>query len=115
MTYEQYWNADPYLARYYAKAHDLEIEERNQQLWLQGLYNYKAFSAVIEAFGYGLGERKGKKPDGYIEKPIDILQKEKKKEQQEPTEYERAKAAQSVIDKLDSWKKNWDKTHKVVQ
>lgn len=107
MTYEQYWYADPHLVVYYRKAHELAMEERNQQMWLQGLYNYRAFSAVIEMFSYGLGGKKGRKPDGYIDKPFDILKKQKS-EEYEPTEEEIAKAQQTVINQLNRWKKKWE-------
>lgn len=108
MTYEQYWNADPYLAVYYRKAHELKVEERNQELWLQGLYNYKAFSAVIDMFAYGLGGKKGRRPKGYIEKPIDLKEPGKQPESEleyVPTEAEEEKAKEKVIEQLNQWAK----------
>lgn len=108
MTYEQYWYADPYLPVYYRKAHELAIQERNQQMWLQGLYNYRAFAAVMEMFGYGLGGKRGKKPDGYISEPFDIFKKPEP-EKHIPTEEEVAHAQQTVIDRLNQWKKQWER------
>lgn len=34
------------------KAHELRKKQKDEELWMQGLYNYKAFSTVLErAFG----------------------------------------------------------------
>ena len=42
MTPEQYWDGDCMLAKYYRKAQELRRQERNTELWLQGLYVYDA-------------------------------------------------------------------------
>lgn len=78
MSYELFWFGDPWLVQAYAKANELENERLNQQLWLQGLYNFRAFKSVIDAFAYGLGGNKGSKPEGYFDKPIAITEHEKK-------------------------------------
>lgn len=82
MSYEEFWYASPCLIKTYLKAHELKVEQRNQELFLQGLYNYKAFQAVIEEFSYGLSGKKGKKPEGYLEYPIPITEHEKEMEKQ---------------------------------
>lgn len=106
MTYEQYWNADPYLTIYYRKAHRIKMEEQNQLMWMQGAYNYRAFEAVIGMFSYGLGGKKGRKPEGYIKKPLDIFGKD---EEKPPTQSEIDKTRKSVIDRLNQWKSVWDR------
>lgn len=80
MTYEQYWERDPFLVQAYRKAHELKIEQRNQELYMQGLYNYQAFQSVINALSWGLGGRKGAKPDAYRDYPIPITAHEKEME-----------------------------------
>ena len=68
MTPEQYWQGDPDLVQYYKQAQRLRDERKNQELWLQGLYIYKALSVVISnAFGGGKGVRQK-----YFEEPIDL-------------------------------------------
>ena len=65
MTYDQYWLENPWLVKYYREAYKIQKDEINTQLWLGGLYNLKAFEAVIQcAFGDGKGK--------YLEKPIDF-------------------------------------------
>lgn len=71
MTLDEYWNASPHLVRYYREAHKLKVEQRNQELWLQGLYIHNAFSVVLaNAFA-----KKGSKKHNYIEKPIELFPK----------------------------------------
>jgi len=83
MSYDEYWYGSPYLIQVYAKAEEHRQAKLNQDLWLQGLYNYKAFSSVMDAFSWGLNGCKGKKPDGYIEKPLPITKLEQEVEKQE--------------------------------
>lgn len=101
MSYDEYWNADSFLIVSFYKAHQLRIEQRNQELWLQGLYNYKALNVVA---GNALG--KGKR-DKYFEKPVDIFPKtERQKEQEAQAEREK------IINGLTAWKRDWDRSHK---
>lgn len=82
MSYELFWYGDIYAVKHYKKAREYQIEERNQELWLQGLYNYKAFKAVIDDFAFNLNGRKGISPDGYIQYPLAITEREKEAEKQ---------------------------------
>lgn len=79
MTYKQFWEDNPYLAVVYRKRHKLVCEEKNQQMWLQGLYNYKAFRSVLSAFF-----TKGS-PEQYCERPLPLFKtpEEKRKSQEE--------------------------------
>lgn len=99
MTAEEYWEGDPYLARSFMKAHKLKIEMRNQELWLQGLYNFKAVeTALANAFS--------KRQHKYIEKPINMF--ETPEEQSDAAaEKERAKA----IDAFKAMRKKWEIEH----
>lgn len=78
MSAYEYWEGDPYIVKSYQKAHELKIEMRNQEMWLQGLYNYQATKSALEAFGYALAGGKGSKPKGYIEYPLPVTEREKK-------------------------------------
>ena len=86
MSHDQYWNDDPWLSDVFRKAHNLRIETRNQELWLQGLYIHNAFAVVMANFGRGLSGKKTNKTEQYIEKPIritpltDAERKQKEKE-----------------------------------
>lgn len=82
VSYDEFWNGDYTRLKYYEECHRLEIEKRNQELWLQGLYNYAALTiALSNAFA-----KKGSHPKEYLDKPIRItpmneVEKEQEKKQ----------------------------------
>lgn len=69
----------------------MKVEQRNQELWLQGLYNYNAFATVLaNAFG-----KRGGKKHKYLEKPIQLSQKSEAE-----LEQERMKETNRVVNTL---------------
>ena len=77
MTYEQYWESDPMLAKYYRKADEMKNDRKNQELWLQGMYIYEALcdvSPIMTAI-----PKKGAKPLPYPEKPYTVSEKQRKR------------------------------------
>ena len=81
MTYDQYWNDDPTLVKYYRKADSMKQERLNEQLWLQGMYIYEALcdvSPILHAYA-----KKGTKPQPYSEKPYAITKEERKRAEEE--------------------------------
>lgn len=81
MTYDQFWNDDVNLVKYYRKADEIKIERKNQELWLQGLYMYEALcdvSPILQAFA-----KKGTKARPYSEKPYSITERQRKIENEE--------------------------------
>ena len=74
MTYDQYWNEDCTLVKFYREAHKIKNKQRNQELWLQGLYIYEALcdvSPVLHAFA-----KKGTKPTPYPSAPYPTTKNE---------------------------------------
>ena len=70
MTYEQFWYQDPHLVRAYAKAEEMRIKRRNEELYLQGRYVYEAigaFAEILPAF-----PKKGAKIQPYLEEPFPL-------------------------------------------
>ena len=81
VPYDEFWNGDYTHLKYYEECHKLEIEKVNQELWLQGLYNYHALAvALSNAFA-----KKGAPQKQYLEKPIRItpLSEEEKEHEKE--------------------------------
>ena len=81
MTYEQYWEGDCTLTKYYRKAEEIRNEKRNQELWLQGMYIYEALcdvSPLFQAFA-----KKGTKPTPYSEKPYPLTNKQTERDEEE--------------------------------
>lgn len=81
MTYEQFWNDDVELVKYYRKADEIRNERLNQQLWLQGMYFYEAIcdvSPILHAFA-----KKGTKPHPYSDRPYSLTEKAREKAEEE--------------------------------
>lgn len=70
MTYEQFWEQDCTLVKYYRKAAQIRQDLKNQEAWLQGAYIYEALVDASPVF-HSLA-KKGTKPLPYREKPYDI-------------------------------------------
>ena len=81
MTYEQFWDGDPHLAKYYRQADEMRVERKNQELWLQGLYVYEALcdvAPILQAMA-----KKGTKARPYPEQPYSITEKQRRRELEE--------------------------------
>lgn len=81
MTYDQYWNGDPTLVKYYRKADEMRKERVNEELWLQGMYIYEALcdvSPVLHAYA-----KKGTKPQPYSKQPYSITKAQREREEEE--------------------------------
>jgi len=76
MSYDEFWNGEPELAAIYREAHVIRNEIKNQELWLQGLYNYRAFASVVESLALSFAGGKGSKASRYPEQPIPLTEKE---------------------------------------
>lgn len=100
MNYDQFWYGEPRLVIAYREAHKLKIEEKNQELWLQGLYIYNAFGVIIG----NVFSRKGSTPQKYIDKPLSLFPKE-------VTEAEKVAQRNKVIMALTMFKDQWDKAN----
>lgn len=77
MSYDEFWNGDPWLAVYYREAYRIRRKEENYRDYLQGAYIYNALSIALgNAF-----RRRGSKVMNYFdEEPFQIfpLTKEEK-------------------------------------
>ena len=48
---DEYWNGDYTMLKFYVERHRIAVEQRNEELWLQGMYNYEALKvALAQAF-----------------------------------------------------------------
>lgn len=67
MSADEYWHGDPELTQAYALAYKIRKEERNWELWLQGLYIYHALCvALSNAFDKNSRAK-------YMESPLEIF------------------------------------------
>ncbi|MCD8201748.1 MAG: hypothetical protein LUD47_06775 [Clostridia bacterium] len=73
MSYVEYWDGDIYAAAAYRKADEYRRARANEDAWLAGLYNMRAFASVM---GAALG-KKGQKSPEYPKEPYPVTQAEK--------------------------------------
>lgn len=87
MSPAEYWRGSPELTKAYEKAYRIRKEERNYELWLQGLYIYHAVSiALNNALTKG-------EPLEYMSEPIKIFPPtEEEKREEEDREAEQLEA-----------------------
>lgn len=79
MTWEQYWFGNPWMAKDFEQYYLLKRRMNNEELWLGGLYVYRAVYAVIaSAFG--------NRSERYLTNPLDFLPKTKLEKKQEEIE-----------------------------
>ena len=50
VSYDEYWYKDPKRLKFYLKAYEIKQKQENQNVWLQGYYNYIAFAYVSPIF-----------------------------------------------------------------
>lgn len=81
MTYDQYWNDDCELVKFYREADKIQQERQNQMLWLQGMYIYDAIGRLIP--GLNPATKKGTKVKPYMEKPYAISKEDVKRDREE--------------------------------
>lgn len=84
MSYDEYWHSSPYRAKFYLEAHKLKIKQKDEEMWMQGMYIYEALcdvSPILHAFS-----KKGTKPLQYSAAPYlskaKVLQNKQEKEQE---------------------------------
>lgn len=89
MSYDEFWKESPYRTKFYREAHELKLKQKDELMWVQGMYIYEALcevSPVLHAFS-----KKGTKPLPYSEKPYlsKIDKKVTKAEKEKQIENER--------------------------
>lgn len=90
MSYDEYWYGEPYRAKFYLEAHKLKVKQKDEELWIQGMYIYEALcdvSPILHAFS-----KQGTKPLPYRDSPIlsksevgktpEEIEEEKKKQEE---------------------------------
>lgn len=81
MTWDQYWNDDVTIVKYYRQMDEIRKRRENEMLWLQGAYFYNALCSASPLF---VAFNKRPKPQPYLDKPLPIT-----KEMQEEIEREK--------------------------
>lgn len=82
MTYNEFWFDHAYKAKYYRQAHDLRLEQKNMELWLQGYYVYTAIADMVPVLNPLSSNPKAR---DYLKQPIPITQAGKERDDLEKT------------------------------
>lgn len=101
MSAAEFWDDDPWLAADYRAANQLTRQRKSEEMWLQGLYNFRAFSTALANLNFG---KQKKEPVPYMEEPIRLIpltEAEKKAKAQAER--------QKVIEYFNRWSKKWEK------
>ena len=106
MSYDEFWNQDPYLAVYYREMHEFKRDEENQKQWWQGLYTYIAISTALSNIHL---DGKKHKVNQYLQEPLRIRPKT-----EEELEADRQRAIRRTVMQLDAFKAAFDESHKEV-
>ena len=67
MSYDEFWHGDAYRAKFYREAYNIQIQHKDEEFWIQGMYIYDALckvSPILHAFS-----KSGTKPLPYPDKP----------------------------------------------
>ena len=99
MSYDEFWHGDAYRTYFYREAHKLKVRQKDEEMWIQGMYIYEAFcdvSPILHAFS-----KKGTKPLPYAEKPYMSTVSSLKTEEEKEKEAENARLIAQVH--FDNW------------
>ena len=98
MTWDEFWYESLWRLGVYWQRYQFEIERRNQELWLQGLYVMEAVAAVMG------GKNSNNK---YPEKPHRITEMT-----QTEKDAEARRKVETLRGNLNDMKRRWDAKHK---
>ena len=95
MTYYDYWCREPYLVRAYDRANEINIQRKNQEMYMQGLYNFHAVGTALSNLNFS---GKPRRPNSYLKEPFNLtpLTDEGKKAEAE-------KEQKKIIENLTAW------------
>lgn len=98
VPYDEFWYGDYCKLKYYENTYRLTKKMKNELLWLQGMYDYEAFSVTLaRAFD------KHSKAD-YSKKPYEIVEKTEREKQLEIEEKQK-----TIIRNLNRIAAEWEK------
>lgn len=107
MSYDEFWNQDSDLVHAYRLAHQIQLREKNQLLWMQGRYFYDALSAVspvLNAFA-----KAGTQAEKYAEWPYPITLAERVAEEERVAKAKREVLRASLVAYSDAWERTKSK------
>lgn len=99
VPYDVFWYGDYCSLKYYERVYLQKRKVANEEMWMQGMYDFIAHQTTLGNAFRG----KGQSAQKYLEKPLEFFGKT---EEEQKAEEERLK--QRIIDNLNAFKKAWD-------
>lgn len=99
MSFDEFWHGEAYLTKFYREAYKLKVKQKDEELWMQGMYIYEALckvSPILHAFS-----KNGTKPLPYSEKPY--LSSIKENKTKEDIEQEKENARLVALLYFENW------------
>lgn len=96
MTYDEYWEGDPEMTKHYREKYRCEMDQKNTELWLMGVYIYEALMDVaplINLFD------KHRKAIPYRTEPYPLTKRDNSKRQ----DREEKQKMQNGLDVMSAW------------
>lgn len=100
MTYDEYWHGESFRAVSYRRLHKLAVEQRNEELWLSGLYVH---NAVCVALNNAFSKSKQK----YINKPLQMFPPDETEREAQIAENNR-----KLVERLNRFKEEFERRNK---
>lgn len=82
MSYDEYWNKDSTLVIAYREAYQIQRDNRNFEMWLQGRYIYDAITALSPILRTSLSKQPIK-AENYVDRPYPLTKEEADRIQEE--------------------------------
>ena len=89
MSYDEYWYGETWRVHDYIEAQKFRLEQREHELWLQGLYTFNALQSALSVSEFF--RSKGSRPIPYPQKPHGVWER-KNPEIEAQKEAQRAEA-----------------------
>ena len=100
MTYNQFWLESPYLAISYRNAHRLRNEQKNEEMYIQGLYTFEAITTAMSNLHF---DGKHHKFNTFRDKPFEIYEKDEAEKEREAEEMRK-----KLIERFKSFNFSWE-------
>lgn len=85
MTPDEYWNADPELARAYYEAQLFRVRQKNTELWYGGIYLRRAIASTLSG------------DVAYFDQPIPLSEAEAREQEEQRTARDQERAKQRFL------------------
>ena len=106
MTYDQFWNQDVELVKFYREADKIKQERRNYDLWLQGAYFYEALRDASPVLRFSFSG-KPQEPIPYRDEPFPLFQSKAEKKKRE--ERNKEKQMEKIANSMNAWMRSANK------